>query len=129
MENIVHAFSLDKNDPDAMPLHIALQQPDQDNFVDALDRELKQHTELKHSKTVHKSQFSIQQIQSLWFGHCDINRTLQEKSSMESLPMCRRALASIWRHLLDHLCSCDILDHCLMHFYTGTTTGMTYVIY
>ena len=41
---------------DAMPLHIALQQPNQDNFVDAMAKELNQHTELKHWKVIHKSQ-------------------------------------------------------------------------
>ena len=42
--------------PDAMPLLIALEQPDQDKFVDTMARELKQHTELKHWKVIHKSQ-------------------------------------------------------------------------
>ena len=42
--------------PNTLPLHIALQQPDWDKFVDAMDRELKQHAELKHLKIVHKFQ-------------------------------------------------------------------------
>ena len=42
--------------PDAMPLHIALKQPDQDKFVDTMAKEVKQHTELKHWKVIHKSQ-------------------------------------------------------------------------
>ena len=31
-----------------IPLHIALQQPNRDPFIDAMERELKQHTEFKH---------------------------------------------------------------------------------
>ena len=42
--------------PDAMPLNVAMQQPDQDKFIDAMARELSQHTELKHWKIIHKSQ-------------------------------------------------------------------------
>ena len=41
---------------DAMPLNMALQQPDHDKFIDAMARELEQHTELKHWKIIHKSQ-------------------------------------------------------------------------
>ena len=42
--------------PDAMPLNMALQQPDRDKFIHAMARELEQHTELKHWKIIHKSQ-------------------------------------------------------------------------
>ena len=42
--------------PDAMPLNVALQQPDRDKFIHAMARELEQHTELKHWKIIHKSQ-------------------------------------------------------------------------
>ena len=42
--------------PDAMPLNVALQQPDCDKFIHAMARELEQHTELKHWKIIHKSQ-------------------------------------------------------------------------
>ena len=42
--------------PDAMPLNVALQQPDRDKFIHAVARELEQHTELKHWKIIHKSQ-------------------------------------------------------------------------
>ena len=42
--------------PDAMPLNVALQQPDSDKFIHAMVRELEQHTELKHWKIIHKSQ-------------------------------------------------------------------------
>ena len=39
--------------PDAMPLNVALQQPDRDKFINAMTRELEQHTELKHWKIIH----------------------------------------------------------------------------
>ena len=42
--------------PDAMPLNVAMQQPDRDKFITAMARELGQHTELKHWKVIHKSQ-------------------------------------------------------------------------
>ena len=42
--------------PDAMPLNVALQQPDLDKFIHAMARELEQHTKLKHWKIIHKSQ-------------------------------------------------------------------------
>ena len=42
--------------PNAMPLNMAMQQPDWDKFIDAMARELCQHTELKHWKIIHKSQ-------------------------------------------------------------------------
>ena len=34
--------------PDAMPLEIALAQPDCDKFIRAMEKELKEHSELKH---------------------------------------------------------------------------------
>ena len=42
--------------PDAMPVNVALQQPDCDKFIHAMARELEQHTELKHWNIIHKSQ-------------------------------------------------------------------------
>ena len=42
--------------PDAMPLNVAMQQPDRDKFIAAMARELGQHTELKHWKVIHKFQ-------------------------------------------------------------------------
>ena len=42
--------------PDAMPLNVALQQPDLDKFIHAMARELEQHMDLKHWKIIHKSQ-------------------------------------------------------------------------
>ena len=42
--------------PDAMPLEVALAQPDRDKFIGAMEKELKQHSELKHWRIVHKSQ-------------------------------------------------------------------------
>ena len=41
--------------PDAMPLNVALQQPDCDKFIHAMARELEQHTELENWKIIHKS--------------------------------------------------------------------------
>ena len=42
--------------PDAVPLNVALQQPDRDKFIHAMAGELEKHTELKHWKIIHKSQ-------------------------------------------------------------------------
>ena len=42
--------------PDAMPLEVALAQPDRDKFIGAMEKELKQHSELKHWRILHKSQ-------------------------------------------------------------------------
>ena len=42
--------------PDAMPLEVALAQPDRDKFIGAMEKELKQHSELKHWRIVHKFQ-------------------------------------------------------------------------
>ena len=42
--------------PDAMPLNVAMQQPDWDKFIAAMARELGQHSELKHWKIIRKSQ-------------------------------------------------------------------------
>ena len=42
--------------PDAMPLDVALAQPDRDNFIGAMEKELKQHSKLKHWHIVHRSQ-------------------------------------------------------------------------
>ena len=42
--------------PDAMPLDVALAQPDPDNFIGGMEKELKQHSELKHWHIVHRSQ-------------------------------------------------------------------------
>ena len=39
-----------------MPLNVAMQQPDRDKFIDAMARELGQHTKLKHWKIIHKFQ-------------------------------------------------------------------------
>ena len=42
--------------PDAMPLNMAMQQPDRDKFINAMAWELSQHTKLKHWRIIHKSQ-------------------------------------------------------------------------
>ena len=54
--------------PDAMPLNVALQQPDRDKVIHAMARELEQHTELKHWKIIHKSQVpkSAKPIPMVW---------------------------------------------------------------
>ena len=54
--------------PDAMPLNVALQQPDRDKFIHAMARELEHHTELKHWKIIHKSQVprNAQPIPMVW---------------------------------------------------------------
>ena len=39
-----------------MPLNVAMKQPDRDKFIDAMARELGQHTELKHWKIIDKLQ-------------------------------------------------------------------------
>ena len=41
--------------PDAMPMEVVLTQPDCDNFIGAMEKELKQHSELKHWCIVHKA--------------------------------------------------------------------------
>ena len=57
--------------PDAMPLNVAMQQPDRDKFISAMARELGQHSELKHWKVIHKSQVPknakpIPMVWTLW---------------------------------------------------------------
>ena len=54
--------------PDAMPLHLAFIQPDQEKFVCTMEKELKQHAELKHWKIVHKAQVpkEAKPIQMVW---------------------------------------------------------------
>ena len=42
--------------PDYMPLHVALAQPDQEKFIDAMERELLNHAKLKHWRIIHRSQ-------------------------------------------------------------------------
>ena len=58
--------------PDAMPLNVALQQPDRDKFIHAMARELEQHTELKHWKIIHKSQvpWNAKPIPMVWTLQC-----------------------------------------------------------
>ena len=67
--------------PDVMPLHIALQQPDQSKFIDAMDRELRQHAELKHWKLSTNCKCPNLSIQFPWFGHNDKNVMLLATSS------------------------------------------------
>ena len=56
----LQAFALTIAEPDdypvAMPLNVALQQRDRDKLINAMARELEQHTKLKHWKIIHKSQ-------------------------------------------------------------------------
>ena len=42
--------------PDAMTLHVALVQLDWDKFIASMEKELKQHSELKHWTIIHKTQ-------------------------------------------------------------------------
>ena len=42
--------------PDAMPLEVALAQPDCDKLIGAMEKELRQHSKLEHWRIVHKSQ-------------------------------------------------------------------------
>ena len=55
-----------------MPLNVALQQPDRDKFINAMARELEQHTELKHWKIIHKSQLpkNAKPIAMVWTLRC-----------------------------------------------------------
>ena len=57
--------------PDAMPLEVALAQPDCDKFIGAMEKELKQHSELKHWRIVHKSQVprNAKPILMVWMLH------------------------------------------------------------
>ena len=42
--------------PDAIPLHVAHAQPGHDKFIASMEKELKQHSELKLWKIIHKTQ-------------------------------------------------------------------------
>ena len=57
--------------PDAMPLDVALAQPDRDNFIGVMEKELKQHSELKHWCIVHRSQVprNAKPIPMVWTLH------------------------------------------------------------
>ena len=57
--------------PDAMPLEVALAQPDCDKFIGAMEKELRQHSKLKHWRIVHKSQVprSAKPIPMVWTLH------------------------------------------------------------
>ena len=57
--------------PDAMPLDVALAQPDRDNFIGAMEKELKQHSELKYWRIVHRSQVprNAKPIPMVWTLH------------------------------------------------------------
>ena len=57
--------------PDAMPLEVALAQPDHDKFIGAMEKELKQHSELKHWRIVHNSQVprNAKPIPMVWTLH------------------------------------------------------------
>ena len=58
--------------PDAMPLDMAMQQPDHDKFIHAMACELEQHRELKHWKIIHKSQVlkNAKPIPMVWTLRC-----------------------------------------------------------
>ena len=58
--------------PDAMPLNVAMQQPNREKFITAMAWELGQHTELKHWKVIHKSQVpkNAKPIPMVWTLRC-----------------------------------------------------------
>ena len=58
--------------PDAMPLEVALAQPDRDKSIGAMEKVLKQHSELKHWRIVHKSQVprNTKPIPMVWTLRC-----------------------------------------------------------
>ena len=66
--------------PDAMPLNMAMQQPDCDKFIAVMACELGQHMELKHWKVIHKSQVPKNAKPIPWCGPFGANATLHEKS-------------------------------------------------
>ena len=57
---------------DAMSLHVALSQPDWEKFIWAMEKELKQHAELKHWKIVHNAQVpkEAKPIPMVWTLQC-----------------------------------------------------------
>ena len=57
---------------DAMPLHVTLAQPDRDKFIASMEKELKQHSKLKHWKIIHKTQVpkEAKLLPMAWTLHC-----------------------------------------------------------
>ena len=57
--------------PGSMPLDVALAQPERDNFIGAMEKELKQHSELRHWRIVHRSQVprNAKPIPMVWTLH------------------------------------------------------------
>ena len=47
---------------------------------------------------------------------------------MEGMTLCRGSPTSLWRHLLDYLCTSHVLDNCPLHFYPCPPLGVAYVI-
>ena len=116
--------------PDAMPLNVALQQPDCDNFIHAMARELEQHTELKHWKIIHKSQVpkNAKPIPMVW--------TLQRKMGssrrdpeVEGPFMCRRPSPGVWGYLLDNIGPRGLMDDGSVCFHPGPIIGMAHVVH
>ena len=56
LQTFVSSITQPDGFPNAMPLHIALQQLDKDKFVEAIQWELKQRMELKNWRVVLQSQ-------------------------------------------------------------------------
>ena len=53
LQTFVSSIAQPDGFPDAMPLHIAMQQPDHAKVVEAMVKELQQHMEFKHWKIFH----------------------------------------------------------------------------
>ena len=114
--------------PDAMLLHVALAQLDRDKFIVSMEKELKQHSELKHWKIIHKTQVpkGAKPLPMVW--------TLCRKQDpaghhqMESLLMCGWSQTNPREYLLVHICSCGFLDNSTLCFHASFTTWMAYMI-
>ena len=116
--------------PDAMPLDVALAQPDRDNFIGAMEKELKQHSELKHWHIVHRSQVprNAKPIPMVW--------TLRRKRDPTGTVVKWKARLcaggsspNIWRYLLAHLRPSCVVDHCSLRLHTCPPAWMAYAVY
>ena len=75
LQTFVSSIAQPDGFPDAMPSHVAMQQLDQVKFVEAMEKDLQQHAELKHWKIVHHSQVpkNAHPIPMVWALHCKCN--------------------------------------------------------
>ena len=113
-----------------MPLNVAMQQPDRDKFIAAMAREFGQHTELKHWRVIHKSQVSPEECQAHSHGvdPSAQTRPCRRNPEVEGPFVCWRPPSSIWRHLLDHICPCGIMDNRKVHFHHSLIDGVAHEI-